>query len=307
MAGRKVDDDVPDLALPAPAPARPPPPKPRPKAKAAGGGPAHQPGGGGGRELDDDDPFGLAGGGGSIELDVAPTPHSMRAAVAAPRASGTMAAVNPGTAPRAAPAASPRSAPSVAAPRAPLAPTSSPTHPAKPQPVLAGPDEVDPFDARALADFGEPPASALTTPLYALRVKMRQAELRRGLSSRRLEVERTQAKLDDALVDFGGRARAILETKPGHHRMLEEVIAAEQLVLERDGKLAGEMSAHKARAAQVDARLVELEAALAVAKEDERKALEAVTRAEAARARAEAKIKRREIEARNEARDTRPR
>ncbi|MDB4994630.1 MAG: hypothetical protein JWM74_2062 [Myxococcaceae bacterium] len=301
MARRKVDDDVPDLALPPPAPVRPPPPKPG--AKAAG---AHQPGGGGGRELDDDDPFGLAGGGGSIELDVAPTPHSMRAAVAAPRASGTMAAVSQGAAPRQTPATNARMPASLATPRAPMAP-GAPTHPAKPQPVLAGPDEIDPFDARALADFGEPPASVLTTPLYALRVKMRQAELRRGLSGRRLEVERTQAKLDDALVDFGGRARAILESKPGHHRMLEEVIAAEQLVLERDGKLAGEMSAHKARAAQVDTRLVELEAALALAQEEERKALEAVTRAEAARARAEAKIKRREIEARNEARDTRPR
>ena len=300
MVGRKVDDDVPDLALPTPAPARPQAPKPR--SKAAGGAAASP--GGGGRELDDDDPFGLGGGGGSIELDVAPTPHSMRAP--APRASGTMAAVSQGAAPRTTPVSSPHLAASAATPRVPMGPP-APTHPAKPQPVLAGPDEIDPFDARALADFGEAPASVLTTPLYALRVKMRQAELRRGLSSRRLEVERTQAKLDDALVDFGGRARAILETKPGHHRMLEEVIAAEQLVLARDGKLAGEMSAHKARAAQVDARLVELEAALAVAKEEERNAREAVTRAEAARARAEAKIKRREIEARNEARDTRPR
>jgi hypothetical protein len=310
MAGRKVDtdafDDVPDLALPAATgPARPPPPpKPRPPVPGkAAPSPVTRPAataGGGGRELDDDDPFGLTGGGASIELDVAPAPHSMRSGPAASRASGTMAAVVPR-----APATSPRPLEVAAAPPAPR--LSIPPNPAKPQPVLVGPDEVDPYDARALADYGEPPASLFGTTLYAFRVKTRQADLRRALSTRRLEAERAQAKLEEALAGFGERARAILAGKPGHHRILEDVIAAEQLVLERDGKLAGEMSAHRARMAVIDARLVELEAALAIAQEEERVALEAVTHAEAARARAEAKVRRREIEARNEAATRDPR
>jgi hypothetical protein len=253
MAGRKVDTparapgggaevealgDIPDLALPAPVPA---PARPRPGVRATSAAMA-----GGGRELDEDDPFGLAGGGAPIELDsqAAPPPQSMRIAPAA-RASGTMAAVTP-----------PHSVVSI---------------------------EVDRYDARVLADFGEPPQGLLSMPLYAFRVKTRQIELRRALSTRRSEAERVNARLEDALVAFGERVRAILEKTPGHHRMLEDVIAAEQLAMERDGKLAGEMNAHRTRAAAMDARLAPLEAALESAKEEERQLAEAVTRAETAR------------------------
>ena len=70
--------------------------------------------------------------------------------------------------------------------------------------VSAAPEaapRVDPAEAKALAAYGEPPATLLETPLYAFKVKMRQAELRRELWRAKLAFERSQKERSAAEAD----------------------------------------------------------------------------------------------------------
>ncbi len=60
---------------------------------------------------------------------------------------------------------------------------------------------IDPLEAKALADYGEPPTKLLETPLYAFKVKMRQSELRRELWRAKLAFERSQKERSAAEAD----------------------------------------------------------------------------------------------------------
>jgi hypothetical protein len=60
---------------------------------------------------------------------------------------------------------------------------------------------IDPLEARAFANYGEVPASALQSPLYAFRVKMRQSELRSALWRAKIAFERAQKDQSQALAD----------------------------------------------------------------------------------------------------------
>jgi len=81
------------------------------------------------------------------------------------------------------------------------------------------PPRIDPLEARAFADYGEPPASALQAPIYAFRVKTRQSELRRGLWRAKIAFERAQKDQSHALGDpsrleeVKARLAADVETK----------------------------------------------------------------------------------------------
>ncbi len=156
---------------------------------------------------------------------------------------------------------------------------------------------VDPFEARALADFGPPPDVFWRAPMYALRVVRRRAELRRALALRKDESADAARRAEDALVAFAERARPIAESAGG--RGLDDVRAAEDLMRGRDSALAAEMDAHKGALAEVDARLAPVEAELAAAKQEEEKIARELAAAEEVRRRAEAKVKRAEIEIRN--------
>lgn len=70
----------------------------------------------------------------------------------------------------------------------------------KPPEVVEAP-RIDPLEARAFADYGELPAGALQSPVYAFRVKMRQSELRRGLWRAKIAFERAQKDQSRALAD----------------------------------------------------------------------------------------------------------
>ncbi len=159
------------------------------------------------------------------------------------------------------------------------------------------PDEIDPFEARALGDFGDAPTNPLLSPLYAWRVTRRRAELVRLLALQKEDAARTRQRADDALVAFGDRLRPAAEQ--AQPRGLEDVRAAEEVLRSRDGGLAAEMDAHCAELSQIDARLQLVEAELTGAQAEEKKIADELARAAEIRARSMAKMKRAEIEIRN--------
>ncbi len=279
--------DVPDLAMPSPAPAQPrsnpklaavSAPPPAVQAASAGGGHAFD---------DDDDVFGSGGGGAPLELDVGPGAPSLPPHLS----SGSLRAGAFTEAPR------------VSVPSGPMSPrvVSQPPferHRAEPPPpAVVG--EVDPFDARALADYGEAPTKPWLAPIYAFRVLTRRAELKRLLATARDEAKRAASRSEDVFVSFAERARAVLEKTPGQTRGLEEVVAAEALLRSRDGALAGEMDAMRARLSSIDSRITSLEGELLAAQADEKRVADELAQVVAVRERADTKMKRAEIEIRN--------
>jgi hypothetical protein len=149
------------------------------------------------------------------------------------------------------------------------------------------------FDARLLADYGEPSRNWLLWPLYAWRVIWRRRELKRALLVRREEASRTAQEVDDALVAIAEQTRPALEGVPSFQAAIEDLSRAEALLRSRDQVFAAEQDAQNARLAQADARLRALEEELAKAQAEEHEisaelaeALAAVVREEALRKRA---------------------
>jgi len=154
------------------------------------------------------------------------------------------------------------------------------------------------FDARLLAEYGDPPAHWVMSPLYAWRVVQRQRELRRALVGRREEAARTLAELEDALVAFAERVRPEAERHEAYAPLLGQVKRAEEALRSRDRVLAADQDAQTGRLASVDAQLSKLEAELAKAQANERDLLTQIASAQGALSRAEAKVKRAETELR---------
>jgi hypothetical protein len=159
---------------------------------------------------------------------------------------------------------------------------------------------TDPFEAKALADYGPPPDAFWRAPFYAYRVVTRRAELRRAHARTKEEADHILKRVEDALVALGERARSL--AKDGAttltESMLERVRAAEDLLRNRDGALAGARDGHEASLREIDARLATGEAELGQATEAEGRAKAAHDAAEAAAQRADAKLKRVDIELR---------
>jgi hypothetical protein len=163
-------------------------------------------------------------------------------------------------------------------------------------PLAAAPD-ID-FDARLLADYGEPPRHWLFSPLYAYRVLKRRHALKRDLAGRREEAERAAGEAEDALVAFAERARSAAEAGPLYSQALEELHRAEELLRSRDRVLAADQDAQNSRLGQIDARLSNLEADLARAQGAEQSTLAQLADARGELGREEARLKRAEIEVR---------
>lgn len=171
--------------------------------------------------------------------------------------------------------------------------------PSRPRHGELAPAESDlEADARALADYGDPPASLARAPSYAWRVLKRQRELKALIGIRKAEAEHAQTALDDALVALAERARPVAEKQPRYEAVLEELIRAEDQLRSRDRVLAAEQDAQKDRLAQVDGRLGKTEGELAQAQGRERAVATELSGAQGALAREEAKIKRAEADLR---------
>jgi hypothetical protein len=231
-----------------------------PKMASSGSG-----GGGGGLDPFGDYDDGSAGSGLNIDLDMVP-PARVSGSLPAGRLSGPP---------------SHRSLP---------APDGAP-------PIETATGDADPFEARALADYGPVPDALWLTPMYALRVTKRRGELRQLLAAKRAEMARAAAQADDALVAFAERVRATAEA--AGWRGFANVMADEEVLRGRDSGLAAEMDAYRAELAQVDARLAEVEGAFEHTKAEERTVEAHLAAAEETRARADAKVKRIDIELRN--------
>ncbi len=181
------------------------------------------------------------------------------------------------------------------APPAPLATT----HGSRSKPASLPPPGTDlEIDAVALADYGDPPGTAVLAPLYAWRVFKRQRELKAALAVRTAEAAHAKTTLEDALVALAERVRPTAEKQPAYLQALEEVTRAEDQLRSRDKVLAAEQDAQRARLAQVDERIGKAEKDLASAQGHERAVATELSGAQGALAREEAKIKRAEAELR---------
>jgi hypothetical protein len=154
------------------------------------------------------------------------------------------------------------------------------------------------FDARLLAEYGDPPANWVMSPFYAWRVLKRQRELKQALMGRREEAARTTTELEDSLVAFAERVRPTAEGHEPYAPMLDQVKRAEDALRSRDRVLAADQDAQTGRLASVDAQLSKLEADLAKAQAEERAVLTEIASSQGALSRAEAKAKRAESELR---------
>jgi len=154
------------------------------------------------------------------------------------------------------------------------------------------------FDARLLAEYGDPPRHWIASPLYAWRVLRRQRELKQAIVGRRAEAARTTVELGDALVAFAERVRPAAEREGTYATLLDNLKRAEEALRSRDRVLAADQDAQTARLASVDAQLLKLEAELVQSQAEERALLAEMGAAQGALSRAEAKVKRAETELR---------
>jgi hypothetical protein len=162
---------------------------------------------------------------------------------------------------------------------------------------LAPPVDLE-ADARALADYGDPPGSAILSPIYAWKVFKRQRELKAALAVRQAEAEHARTTLEDALVALAERARPVAEKQQTYQLVLEDLTRTEEQLRSRDKVLAAEQDAQRGRLAQVDARIEKAERELASAQGHERAVATELSGAQGGLAREEAKIKRAETELR---------
>jgi hypothetical protein len=261
------------------APAPPAAPAAPPAAAAPARKPPSVPPGVGGRVIDD--PFEDGGGGGDLKLELDIAKASVPPKAPAPVAAASL---------------HPAAGPPVGVP--------SSHHPPAPGAVESTQrgveDEILRQQASALGAYGDPPRHLWEAPMYAYRVYKRQGELRRELAARRNEAQQAATQLEDALVAFGERVRGVAESMPFYIRTFDPIRALEAQIRSLDGVAAAEMDQHRARMKEVGAKVTQAEQALSQLQLEERRLAEDLAQAEAAMQRAQAKLKRAEIEMRNQ-------
>lgn len=164
-------------------------------------------------------------------------------------------------------------------------------------PPARAPLEVDPFDARVLVDYEPPPEAFYMAPIYALNIIRRRAEVVRELALAKEASARAERDATDALCNLGERLRSALEAQGG--RGLEDIVRIEQVMRARDAALAADMDAHRARLAEIDAKVAQITIELSQHESAQHAAQADLDAAKEALAREEAKMKRVEIEMRN--------
>ncbi len=238
--------------------------------------------------------------GGSLDLDLgsgppliapAPAAQSAPADPGAPSRAGSVTTSGGPGGPGGTPSASTASAASAASATA-LARTSGP-------PGGRVRVEIDPVEARALADYGDAPDAGWRAPIYAYRVLRRRPDLKKAADLKRREAERAQGAADDALLQFAEVVRGDAERLGAYSDALQAVRATEDVLGRRDAVLAAETDAHKQRQAELNAKLAELEVQLGQIQAEERGVAGELAEADTLLKRAEARAKRVEIEMRN--------
>jgi hypothetical protein len=158
---------------------------------------------------------------------------------------------------------------------------------------------VEAFEARVLANFGDPPRHWWQTPLYAWRVRQRLAELRAELAERERRSERATAAAEQALVALGQRARGTAEKIPAYGRTVDGIRMQEQTLRQKDTALMAETDAHNKKLSLIDSKIAECHTQLGTVQAEERRIADELAMSQAAVQRAEAKLKRLDIELRS--------
>lgn len=158
--------------------------------------------------------------------------------------------------------------------------------------------DIDVYEVKALADYGAEPKSIVQTVPYAVRVVLRQRELRRAMEGVRKALAEAEGKRDDRLVELGTLLRPIVQNSPEYAQVAAPLVAAEKIVRDREAALADTNATFRERAAAIDAEIAGLDPQQTQARAE----LEAKTRAfedqDRLRQKHEARRKRVEIEVR---------
>ena len=158
--------------------------------------------------------------------------------------------------------------------------------------------EIDRYEVLALADYGDEPKSILQVVPYAIRVKLRQRELRRLLTGVRSALAEAESRRDERYIELGELLRPHVEGNPEFSSFAGTLGEAEKTKHTREAALADASSAFRERAAAIDAEIAAQDAPRAGAE----KVVEEKTRlseaAEQLRAKHEARRKRVDIEVR---------
>lgn len=170
---------------------------------------------------------------------------------------------------------------------------------AKPGAPAATPTvEIDPFEIRALADYGPEPKGIVQAVPYALRVVRRQRELKRALENVRTQLKEAETRRDERLIELGTLLKPILLSNPEYAGIASSLGSAEKVVAERADALAQTNTAFRDRAAAIDAEIAGMEPTLTAARAVVETRNQAFEDADQLRKKHEARRKRVEIDVR---------
>jgi len=169
--------------------------------------------------------------------------------------------------------------------------------PAAPRPGAAL--EIDPYEVKVLADYGPEPAGIVQVVPYAIRVTLRQRELRRALASVRTALAQAESRRDERLVELGALLRPIVEGSPEYSSFAAPLASAEKTKQAREAAMDQASSAFRERAQAVDAEIAALDPPLAAARAEADEKAKASEKAESLRAKHEARRKRVDIDVRS--------
>lgn len=163
---------------------------------------------------------------------------------------------------------------------------------------LVEPIEVDPFELLALADFGPVPTSLWQTPLYAIRVFRRRAQLEKEIERIEKELKLREAAFSDSLVALVDDLRPALEEHPSGGRWFAPIYELELRARARGEALESVSAEFSAKVAEVDREIATGEEACEAELTKLAPLTEELERRKAEHGRAEAMLKRVEIEIR---------
>jgi ribosomal protein L40E len=158
--------------------------------------------------------------------------------------------------------------------------------------------EIDPYEIKALADYGPDPKGIVQAVPYSLRVLRRQRELKRALENVRKQLKDAEVRRDERLIELGTLLKPIILGNPDYASIAGSLGSAEKLVAEREAALLQTNAQFREKAAAVDAEIAGVEPALNAAREKVNAATKAFEDADRLRQKHEARRKRVEIDVR---------
>lgn len=159
--------------------------------------------------------------------------------------------------------------------------------------------QIDAYEVRALADFGEAPHGILQTVPYAVRVTLRQRELRRALAGVRSALTEGEKRRDDRLVELGQVMRPEIEGNPDFAAAAAPLADAEKTKRAREEGLQSASGEFRQRVGALDQEIALEDQPLSRGRAEAAEREKAWESAEELRKRHEARRKRVEIEVRN--------